>query len=585
MKLLDGRSEAFQWDSNIYAILKNINEGEEVHFAHRKDVNSLRGVVEIKDGDLVTKIPNILLQRAGFIQIYWFLQDKKGNRTIKREELKVLAKEKPEDYEYEGDEFLSYKTLDEKITNTNKRIDSTNEKISETKLEILGESGYNKTVKDSYELAESKPSKAEVKTEINSAINDFATKISDDGTVNTFKEMVDYASAHQGEYAALFGEVQKNSEKIDALNEGQNNLKKLSHTHSNKELLDLITVESVENTKDWAENDSTSKTYIKNRPGGYDIIQKDKEICSIPETPEDDSILLQDPYAFEEGAQYFVSFNGGEFQSYMGHKTLLLNEVPVHYIGTNTPEEILFGSDVTDGWILISESTDKGFVGIGLFMGSYSKKSFVCKGDVPDPIKIPGKYLDLASAKDIYWFNFTDVDNINARYIADKTFDEIAKAISAGKLVLARVPRGMVKYGQSDIHVGFVTSDGENGNHLECFIFSNKAMNCYTCAPEDGKVWKYGSLADFRNSFEDPKAPGVADCGGASGKFAFSDHVHPRELPMMSLDLKNSFLSNDGYKTTWVDLSPQIERVNTLTDDYINNLIDTKLGVIENGSY
>ena len=336
---------------------------------------------------------------------------------------------------------------------------------------------------------------------------------------------------------------------------------------------------------DYAENDPTSKSYIKNRPGGYDIIQKDKEIYSIPETPEDDTILLSDAYEFEEGSQYFVSFNGGEFQPYIGHKTLLSDEILVHYIGTNTPEEIFFGPDVTDGWILMSLSDGVDLAGAGLFIGQYSKKSFVCKGDVPDPIKIPGRYLDLTSAEDIYWFNFTDVDNINARYTADQTYDEIAKAVSMGKLVLARVPREMVKYGQADIHVGFVTSGGSNSSHLECFVFSNEAINCYTCAPGDYKVWKYGSLADFRNSFEDPKAPGVADCGGASGKFAFSDHVHPKELPNMSLDLKKPFLSNDGYNTMWVDLSSQIERANTLTDEYINNLIDTKLGVIENGSY
>ena len=337
---------------------------------------------------------------------------------------------------------------------------------------------------------------------------------------------------------------------------------------------------------DWSQNDETAKDYVKNRPGGYDIIQKDKEIYSIPETPEDDIIELQDAYVFEEGAQYFVSFNGEEFQPYIGHKTLFNDKVLLHYIGTNTPEEILLGSDdVTDGWVLMNGSDGVDVISIGMFIGSYSKKSFVCKGDAPDPIKIPGRYLDLTSAEDIYWFNFTDVDNINARYTADQTYDEIAKAASMGKLVLARVPREMVKYGQSNIYVGFVTSAGKDNNHLECFIFSNKAINCYTCAPEDGKVWRYGSLADFRNSFEDPKAPGVAYCGGESGKFAFSDHVHPRELPNMSLDLKKPFLSNDGYNTMWVDLSSQIERANTLTDEYINNLIDTKLGVIENGSY
>ena len=32
-------------------------------------------------------------------------------------------------------------------------------------------------------------------------------------------------------------------------------------------------------------------------------------------------------------------------------------------------------------------------------------------------------------------------------------------------------------------------------------------------------------------------------------------------------------------------VQPALTRADTLTDDYINNLIDTKLGVIENGNY
>ncbi len=50
------------------------------------------------------------------------------------------------------------------------------------------------------------------------AINDFATKVSDDQTVNTFKELIDYAAEHQGEYSTLSGEVQKNTTAIATLN-------------------------------------------------------------------------------------------------------------------------------------------------------------------------------------------------------------------------------------------------------------------------------------------------------------------------------------------------------------------------------
>lgn len=50
------------------------------------------------------------------------------------------------------------------------------------------------------------------------AINEFSTKISDDSTVNTFKELIDYAAAHQGEYSTLSGDVQKNTTAIATLN-------------------------------------------------------------------------------------------------------------------------------------------------------------------------------------------------------------------------------------------------------------------------------------------------------------------------------------------------------------------------------
>lgn len=46
-----------------------------------------------------------------------------------------------------------------------------------------------------------------IQASINNAINDFAEKISDDGTINTFKELVDYASEHKEESAQLILDV------------------------------------------------------------------------------------------------------------------------------------------------------------------------------------------------------------------------------------------------------------------------------------------------------------------------------------------------------------------------------------------
>lgn len=122
MRLLDGRSYAYQWDSNIYVILPKAKIGEEIHFAHRKDKKALVvNAIEI-DSIIVAEVPNLLLQRAGFIQVYHFISDKKGNRTINRDELKVLEREKPDDYLYEESEIWSWEYLDKRITELEKTI-------------------------------------------------------------------------------------------------------------------------------------------------------------------------------------------------------------------------------------------------------------------------------------------------------------------------------------------------------------------------------------------------------------------------------------------------------------------------------
>lgn len=53
---------------------------------------------------------------------------------------------------------------------------------------------------------------------VKDAINDFATKATDDGTINTFKELIDYAATHSSEYSELAGEVTNNTTAIEVLN-------------------------------------------------------------------------------------------------------------------------------------------------------------------------------------------------------------------------------------------------------------------------------------------------------------------------------------------------------------------------------
>lgn len=46
-----------------------------------------------------------------------------------------------------------------------------------------------------------------VNAKITAAFNDFMTKVSDDGVVNSYKELIDYAASHGAEFTTLVGQV------------------------------------------------------------------------------------------------------------------------------------------------------------------------------------------------------------------------------------------------------------------------------------------------------------------------------------------------------------------------------------------
>lgn len=56
-----------------------------------------------------------------------------------------------------------------------------------------------------------------VDQKVTDALNEFATKVSDDKVVNTYKELVDWAAQHGGEAATMTGNITKNTQAIDAV--------------------------------------------------------------------------------------------------------------------------------------------------------------------------------------------------------------------------------------------------------------------------------------------------------------------------------------------------------------------------------
>lgn len=76
--------------------------------------------------------------------------------------------------------------------------------------DVVAESAGNKTAIETLNGTAA----GSIKKQIDDAFNDFATKVSDDSVVNTYKELIDYAAAHGTEYTALIGEVSALTSKL-----------------------------------------------------------------------------------------------------------------------------------------------------------------------------------------------------------------------------------------------------------------------------------------------------------------------------------------------------------------------------------
>ena len=114
LTLNDGRKELYQWDNGRTATVDI--ECNVVHFANLKYGESL--AVEVKAG--VVSIPNKLLMSGEPIYCWAFVKDEGGAYTKKEQTFVVAKRAKPSDYVYTETEILTWKSLDERITELEK---------------------------------------------------------------------------------------------------------------------------------------------------------------------------------------------------------------------------------------------------------------------------------------------------------------------------------------------------------------------------------------------------------------------------------------------------------------------------------
>lgn len=111
-------SPLYQWDRNRQLKIDSVdpNSNFEIHCCHKDDSTSLV-VTPIIEGDvMLVNIPNILLQRSGFLRVYVVV----SGDTIYDQSFYIMARQKPDDYIYTETEVLSYASLDARITRLEK---------------------------------------------------------------------------------------------------------------------------------------------------------------------------------------------------------------------------------------------------------------------------------------------------------------------------------------------------------------------------------------------------------------------------------------------------------------------------------
>ena len=114
LTLNDGRKEMYQWDIGRIATVDVVCDV--VHFSNLKYGGSLS--VEVKNGEVA--IPNKLLTSGEPIYCWAFVADENGNYTKQEQTLNVNKRAKPSDYVYTETETLTWKSLDERITELEK---------------------------------------------------------------------------------------------------------------------------------------------------------------------------------------------------------------------------------------------------------------------------------------------------------------------------------------------------------------------------------------------------------------------------------------------------------------------------------
>ena len=110
------REMLWQWDYGQRVQLRDVPVGTKVHFSNAVTKQTALVTEAYEDGEGVyADIPNVLLQTAGTLTAYIYIEDGDEGHTEYRKLFIVRDREKPDDYVYTEDEVKTWEVLEERI--------------------------------------------------------------------------------------------------------------------------------------------------------------------------------------------------------------------------------------------------------------------------------------------------------------------------------------------------------------------------------------------------------------------------------------------------------------------------------------
>lgn len=309
-------------------------------------------------------------------------------------------------------------------------------------------------------------------------------------------------------------------------------------TEAKDNLVSAINEAAASGGADWSQNDPDGDGYVKNRPGGYDLIETRKILETKLVSINDESMVIADADGqFAEGDPVYVSIDGAPEVTYNVIVTATDGQT-VYSFGSKSYDEVVAGGLGATDYIVIWYEGHGKRAYQGIAGSDLVGKTIVARADVATPVKIPDKYLDLDSAKEIVLFTIS-YNQSSKEYESDRTYDELVAALNAGKTVFAKFGNtGMGEsYTYGWLYKRYMYVPGI------CVYVGGDIPYQWECMK--GNKWTKRELLRLDTGYTTPKKAGTAAYGTSSWA-SRDDHVHPSELPDVSADDDGKLLGVTG---------------------------------------